>query len=166
MILAKLPRRANDSYGSGAFGASRGSRTHHGIDFECPTEWGFEVSDAGVLSKLEYPSGVEVVAPASGKVTKLGYPYGDDLSFRYVEVTDSEKRRHRVFYVEPSVTLGQEVVFGQTPIGVSQDLTKRYPRGMTPHVHYEIILNGKHINPDSLETTLSSGCFLLFIVMK
>jgi len=57
------PIRGLDSYGSGAFHAPRGSRIHQGIDLL-----------AAVGSKVH--------AILDGTVTKLGYPYADDLSFR------------------------------------------------------------------------------------
>ncbi len=64
-ILAK--ERVMDTWGSGHFGASRGERTHIGIDYACSP-------------------GSQILAPCIGEVTKLGYPYSNDLSFRYVEI--------------------------------------------------------------------------------
>jgi len=128
MIFTCMKMRNPDNYGSGHFGASRGSRTHNGIDYVC---------DKG--------SPIHITTP--GKVTKLGYPYGDDLSFRYVQVTDEKGLAHRVFYVEPSVSAGDLVTAG-TVLGTSQDLTKRYPNGMTNHVHYEIKNGSEYINPE------------------
>ena len=80
------PVRDHDTFGSGLFGASRdgGKRTHSGIDFAC------------------YPGSI-VLACSSGTVTKLGYPYGDDPHYRYVEVTDHDLRRFRYFYVKFSI---------------------------------------------------------------
>ncbi len=130
LILIEPPERGRDSWGSGAFGASRGSRTHVGIDYA--------VQPGSVL-----------LSPVTGVVTKLGYPYGDDLSFRYVQVTDEDKNRHRFFYVEPGVKLGDEI-FPATTLGTVQDIVRRYPtpRGMKPHIHYEIIdANGLYVNP-------------------
>jgi len=78
-----------------------------------------------------------VLAGECGKVTKIGYPYGDDLSFRYVEVTDNQGCRARYFYVEPAVSQGQEVSVGDA-LGFSQALGGRYP-GITEHVHFELL---------------------------
>lgn len=123
-----LQRRTVDNWGSGAFGAPRGSRRHKGIDFAAPP-------------------GTVIHATVNGTVTKLGYPYGDDLSFRYVEVTSATNLRHRFFYVEPLATLGQYVRVGDD-IGTVQDTTVRY-EGITNHVHYEILKpGGDPINPD------------------
>ena len=131
-----IPPVRNDSQGAGHFGAPRGNRTHNGIDYECPPE-------SAVLS------------PIMGAVTKLGYPYGDDLSWRYVEVSvDGE--RHRVFYVEPLVEVG-DWVNRDTVIGKAQDLAQRYP-GMTPHIHYEIKLSDDtYRNPDESVTEENAG---------
>jgi len=125
MIKAILPQRTQDAYGSGAFGAPRGDHMHNGIDYVCDM-------------------GTKILAPASGEVSKVGYCYKDDLSFRYVEITDEEGFRHRVFYVSPDCAVGNIVIAGQSCIGIAQDLTKRYPRKtlgglpITNHVHYEI----------------------------
>lgn len=117
----------SDSAGDGAFGSPRSKMkdgmlvkyTHCGIDLEC-----FPVDP--------------ILSPINGKVTKLGYPYASDLSWRYIQVTDMDGMDHRFFYVNPTVYLGTQVFEGTT-LGVAQDITERYPdRGMKPHIHYEI----------------------------
>jgi len=129
MIIIQPAKRQSDSFGSGHYGASRGSRKHNGIDYAC------------------LPGG-KVLSPVSGSVTKLGYPYGDDLSFRYVQITDSDNIDHRVFYCDPKVKVGDHVTGGLSMIGYVQDLDKRYPR-ITPHIHYEVKKNGEFIHPES-----------------
>jgi len=126
LITSILPVRGNDAHGSGAWGASRGSRTHKGIDFAA------------------FPL-TRICSPIDGECTKLGYPYGDDLSFQYVEVTDERGRQHRFFYLEPLVKVGDTIKTGQ-PLGTVQDLERRY-HGITPHCHYEIKRNGEYLNP-------------------
>ncbi|MCK4795572.1 MAG: M23 family metallopeptidase [Desulfobacteraceae bacterium] len=121
-----LEKRTLDIWGDGYFGAPRGTRTHNGIDYVCP-------------------AGSRVFSPCEGKVTKLGYPYSDDLSFRYVQITLGD-RNHRVFYIEPTVQVGDFVAEGDA-IGVAQDLEGRY-EGITPHIHYEIKINNEHIDPE------------------
>jgi murein DD-endopeptidase MepM/ murein hydrolase activator NlpD len=83
-------------------------------------------------------------------VTKLGYPYGDDLQWRYVQITDASGFNHRTFYVEPLVRVGQRVEEDE-PIGEAQDISQRYPaQGMKPHVHYEIKSgDGEYLNPEA-----------------
>lgn len=129
MIKIICPERGTDPAGAGHFGARRGTRLHLGVDYTAQPE-------------------SIVLSPVKGKVTKLGYPYGDDLGYRYVEVTDRAGDRHRLFYVEPLVLLDQRVKEGDK-IGIVQDITRRYPNsGMKPHIHYEIKdENGQHLDP-------------------
>lgn len=132
-MLSTLPSRKSDNYGSGRFGSNRrgraGPRCHNGEDLAC------------------FP-GTKILSPVDGHVTKLGYPYGDDLSYRYVEVTDAQGLRHRLFYVTPWVEVGDNVYADASVLGEAQDIRKRYPNGMTPHVHYEIkTQDGKFLDP-------------------
>lgn len=128
MIKVIPPMRKPDAYGQGHFGAPRGSRIHNGKDYHCAP-------------------GSQVCAASSGKVTKTGYPYADDLSFRYVEVTDKAGYKCRYFYVEPSLEVGDNVSNGAI-LGAVQDLDKRYP-DITPHFHFEVKSEGgKYLDPD------------------
>ena len=130
MIKLIAPLRDSDSYGFGHFGASRGTRKHNGVDHAC-------IPNSQILS------------PVKGKVTKLGYPYSDDLSFRYVQITTKEGYHVRVFYIEPSVSEGDQVNEDDI-IGTSQELGKRYP-AITEHIHLEVKgANGKFINPEDI----------------
>ena len=130
VIPTELEVRTPDKWGAGHYKAPRGKRTHNGIDYTCP-------------------AGYSVLAPVSGVVTKFGYPYGDDLSFKYIQISHTSAEGdydHRIFYVSPGWEIGTNVKEGQV-IGIAQDLTVRYP-GITPHIHYEIKLNGEFINPN------------------
>lgn len=114
--------RAADAYGCGAFGASRdgGVRRHEGVDFK---------ADADQL----------LVAPISGYVTKIGFAYPGDETLKFVEITNPALHyQARVFYIDPAVTPGQTVHVGQ-PIGRHHTLERKYPGGMTDHVHLEVI---------------------------
>lgn len=111
--LFKTIERGTDKWGSGDFGASRGNRTHRGIDYQCV-----------------------VVSPVTGEVTKIGYPYSDALEYRYVQITDKSGYDVRCFYVDPLVEVGDRVLEGAV-IGRMQSLQKRYP-GITDHVHVEV----------------------------
>lgn len=125
---ATLSRRGQDAWGSGEFGAPRGDRTHKGVDFACYPD------------TLIYPIHV-------GRVSKLGYPYSDDLNFRYVEITDERGFRCRYFYIDPSVDEDQHVGL-YTVLGKSQKLGERY-ESITEHVHIEVYRpNGGLLNPD------------------
>ena len=133
MIKIEPPIRGTDKHGSGAFGASRGSRTHNGVDLAC------------------YKDSI-IGSPCEGVVTKRGFPYSQDDQrkhhLRYVEITDKYDRKHRVFYAFPSVEAG-DLVFVGMDIGVSQGLADIYP-GITDHIHYEIIEDGEYINPEGV----------------
>jgi peptidoglycan LD-endopeptidase LytH len=114
------PIRGADAFGSGKFGAGRdkGKRAHHGVDY------------------VAKPGG-GVNAPISGKVTREGFAYRDDALLRYIEITNTETMLSaRILYVAPSVREGQLVTAGE-PIGLAQNLAKRYP-GITNHVHVEL----------------------------
>ena len=131
MLDAILPKRTSDAWGSGEFGASRGSRVHKGVDYSC-------YPDTAILSLV------------SGVVTKLGYPYADALEYRYVEVTDGGGFKHRWFYVEPACKAGDEVEEGDI-IGTAQDIAGKYSKPdkvMLNHVHYEILKDKTPVNPE------------------
>lgn len=120
------PHRTTDKHGSGHYGASRGSRKHNGVDIAC------------------YPRSM-VLSHVRGTVTKLGYPYADNLNYRYVEVTDDNSLRHRFFYVNPIVRLNDEVEVGDQ-LGMTQELMYE---GITQHFHYEIKNNrGIYLDPN------------------
>jgi len=133
IIPTKLELRKPDKWGAGFFGAPRGNRVHTGIDYECPA---FR----------------SVLSPCDGTVTKWGYPYGDDLSFQYIQITDAEGYDHRIFYVSPGQSLGKTIKVGDV-IGISQDLEVRYPE-ITPHIHYEIKKDDEFINPENKKMTM------------
>jgi hypothetical protein len=128
--------RGHDAYGEGAFRASRdgGARRHEGVDYR---------ADAGQ----------DVVAPISGYVTKIGCAYSGDQTLKFVEVSNPALRYAvRVFYVNPKVEVGEAVEMGR-PIGTAHSLQKKYPGGMTNHVHLEIIdKRGRRIDSTRLIT--------------
>jgi murein DD-endopeptidase MepM/ murein hydrolase activator NlpD len=112
--------RTTDAFGSGRFGAVRdaGKRHHEGVDY--------------VASP-----GAPVHAPIAGRISRLGFAYGGDETYRYVEITNPKTLMvARVLYIDPSVVDGDEVVAGDV-IGAAQDLSSRYP-GITNHVHVEL----------------------------
>jgi murein DD-endopeptidase MepM/ murein hydrolase activator NlpD len=122
--------RRTDAYGCGEFGAPRdgGERRHEGVDF---------IADPGQ----------PVVAPISGYVTRIGYAYPGDSTLKFVEIANPALRYEaRVFYVDPAVTVGEAVRLGAV-IGTHHTLERKYPGGMTDHVHLEIIApHGVHID--------------------
>lgn len=115
-----LGLRGEDAYGSGAFGAPRdgGRRRHRGLD-------------------LVAPVGAAIGAPIAGIVTRVGHAYSGDATLQFVEITNpTTQYAARVLYVGPSLAPGAKVVAGEI-IGRAQDLGRRYPSGMTNHVHVE-----------------------------
>lgn len=133
MIRQILPPRGWDSLGGGHFKAPRNydgrKGFHNGVDETV-------LMGSGICSIMK------------GRVTKLGYPYDDDLSYRYVEVTDDKGLRHRIFYIDFSVKVG-DIVTTDDVIGTPQDIRKRYPsHKINPHLHYEIKKpDGSFIDP-------------------
>ncbi|MCE2510472.1 MAG: M23 family metallopeptidase [Alphaproteobacteria bacterium] len=111
--------RGRDAKGEGHFGASRdgGRRTHLGID-------------------LIAAPGTPVLSAIGGTVSRLGWAYGGDPHYRYVEVTAPTGLVIRHFYVAPLVKADEAVEAGRTLLGTVQDLTRRYP-GITNHLHLE-----------------------------
>ena len=123
--------RSHDRFGFGFFGASRdgGGRQHAGVDYIAAT-------------------GQKVEAPMSGQVSKVGWAYAGDI-YRYVEITNPALGYvSRVFYVDPDVKVGDTVTVGQ-PVGKAENLQRRY-RGITEHVHLEILKNGVHLDPATM----------------
>jgi murein DD-endopeptidase MepM/ murein hydrolase activator NlpD len=110
-----------DAYGEGRFHAARdgGTRQHQGVDY---------VASAGQA----------VVAPISGFVSRIGYAYPGDETLRFVEIENPALHLSaRAFYVDPTVEIGQTVAVGN-PIGTAQTLQRKYPEGITDHIHLEI----------------------------
>jgi murein DD-endopeptidase MepM/ murein hydrolase activator NlpD len=133
-ITGYLPMRLSDKWGAGWFGAPRGDRTHKGVDYSA------------------YPR-TAILSITYGTVTKIGYTYADNLSFRYIQVTQygnaniGAKIDYRYFYVQPkaNLKLGNLIHAGDV-LGEVQDLTKRYP-DIINHMHLSIKQDGVHINP-------------------
>lgn len=112
--------RGNDKWGSGAFGASRGSRPHLGVD-------------------LIVEPGAYVYAPFDMKIERISHPYSNSpylgIAFSYNRSGNTYDGRAWYFNPLPSV-IGRNVSQGEV-IGVAQDLTNRYP-GITNHIHLQL----------------------------
>ena len=130
-MLIMPTMREKDAFGEGYFGASRGKRSHKGIDFSAP-------------------AGAAVYAICAGTLSYHGYPYADDLRFRYVQMTDSAGDCLRYFYVtRDDFEIGKSIAKGGY-IGTVQDIAARYDAGadkMNNHFHLEIKRKGVHIDP-------------------
>lgn len=109
--------RTWDDFGSGYFGTGRGDRKHAGVDFICIP-------------------GQTVVAPYSGKIVRIAYPYADK-SYGGL-VLDDGRLRVKMFYLAPILEFVGTWVTEGDPIGKAQDISKKHGSGMTPHIHLEI----------------------------
>ena len=139
-------QRVADKYGSGAYGAPRGSRTHNGVDLGA------------------YP-GLPIISVCDGTLTKIGYPYSQDDSrkegmsekgaekfdkkkaLRYVQITNEDGLDFRYFYVGPVSVLPvwSPVKVGMV-IGYAQGLQDIYP-GITDHIHFEVKKDAEYLDP-------------------
>ena len=114
----------NDSKGSGHYGARRGVRRHNGTDFEAVP-------------------GQDVWCPINeGKISKENYPY-PELSYHGFTIRNKDIEIV-LFYckVLPGL-VGQHVFKGQI-IAKAEDISKKWGKEMTPHIHLGI----KSINPE------------------
>jgi len=136
--MSKLKIRGIDKWGNGAFGAPRdgGTRKHVGVD---------------IVTR----DGEPFLSLNAGTITRLGYVYKGNYTFRLIEVTCKNGDKWRYFYVDPVgkdkkriVELGLKISVGQI-LGTTQSLQLKYP-GITPHVHFEIIKNGEYIDPTEI----------------
>lgn len=119
----------SDPAGDGHYGAPRGGRTHEGLDFICKP-------------------GQEVIAPFTGYIDRIAYPYGDDLRWSGCVFTN-EHLTVMMFYMKPDrKAIREEITIEEgSRIGIAQDITKKYPnRGMLPHIHLQI----ESIDPETL----------------
>lgn len=123
-VLIIPAMRGSDSQGKGYFGASRGHRIHYGVDF---------------VAKPGEP----VRAFMDGAVTKVGFPYADKPSFRYVEVSRVNGDALRYFYVSPTVAVGDKITAGEM-LGTCQELPYD---GITQHYHFEVKTRGEFADP-------------------
>lgn len=157
--IYELKQRKCDAQGCGHYGASRGSRTHNGVDL-C------------IISDSEVELGF------SGEVVKVGYPYGskNKSHIRYVGIKFSENYQRilsglyqknywhcRVFYVKPSVKKG-DIIEANSTVGLSQNLGEFYP-GITEHVHFEVysVPAGMDVSNKSFFTYVNPNRFLSFL---
>lgn len=129
------PVRGRDGYGSGAYGASRGDRSHAGTDYVAV-------------------AGQNVVAPLSGRVIQEVRPYrsGVDSSLLSgLDIEASDGTTSRIFYIALATgIIGSVVAAGRDVIGTVLTLQTRYP-GITDHVHVEIRpRGGEPVNPETV----------------
>ena len=131
-ILSKIELRGNDPTGHGYYGAKRGNRKHKGLDLvTVPNE--------------------DVCSPIDGVITKLGYPYANNLEFRYVEITN-DIYRIRVMYCKPIDVFVDQRIFKGNKIGEAQDIAGYWNPKMKNHIHLEVYKNGLLTDAEPLLT--------------
>ena len=111
-----------DGKGSGKFCMPRGWRIHQGID-------------------LEAMPGEVVFAPEKAKVVRAMFPYGSKSPLRGI-LLRSDHIIHKLMYCEmvSSELIGTMAEEGQA-IGIMQDVRVKYGDDMTPHLHWETIID-------------------------
>lgn len=108
----------NDKLGQGHYGASRGSRKHKGLDFECQP-------------------GQIVVSPIDGTVLREARPYGHSI-FSGLLIAGKDMAL-KLFYLIPTGSLiGHDVKQGEA-IGIAQDISSMYGSDMDSHIHLSIV---------------------------
>ncbi len=124
--------RGQDGFGSGAWGASRdgGARLHQGID---------------ILSDVNQ----NIESPFSGRLQYLsGSKRGVDI-FPTDPTTGVDKVR--ILYVNRPASMVAGVnydISAGNPIGTSAQLsTLGYPSGVPQHIHVQVQVNGRWVNP-------------------
>lgn len=134
--VKKFEIRDCDPHGCGGYAASRKRNGvsvaggHNGIDI---------IAQPGEM----------VVAPISGKARTL-YVYSGSTAMKGIEITNGNVKL-KLFYVSTkNIVTGQMVVEGQF-IGYAQDIAAYHntPK-MTPHIHAEVYVDGKNVDPSSL----------------
>lgn len=124
-----------DLGGDGHYGAKRGKKKHRGLDFLCEP-------------------GQKVLSPLDSKFARIALPYEDDLQWSGVLLVCGAVAV-KIFYLLPDVSLqGTWVQQGQV-IGIAQDIREKYrpkdpgkPFHMRPHIHLELSIDGKRVNPE------------------
>lgn len=116
--------RRLDTWGSGAFGASRGSRKHQGLD-------------------LVVDKGGAIRAPSGGEIVREARPYPNDNRYSGVLLRLDDGVELKIFYIEGwqrgRIERGDK-------IGIAQDLRKKYAK-ITNHVHVEAFVDGNRVDP-------------------
>jgi hypothetical protein len=121
--------RIQDNHGAGHFGASRGIRSHLGLD-------------------IAIRASQRIFSPIEGKIQRITYPYQNDLTYRGLVIQGSgdwENYRVVMFYLISIVAVNKQVMPGDV-IGTAQKISDKY-QGITDHIHLELWHRGRVVNP-------------------
>lgn len=132
-FLKSYEQRGSDIWGSGSFGASRsgGKRTHKGLD-------------------LKYSPKDKFRIPFDSILNRKGIVYADDQKYKLVEfkgVGNYSNYLYKVMYFVCDEPIGTMFNRGEF-VGSVQDITEKY-KGITNHVHFELYIDGKLVNPEN-----------------
>jgi leukocyte cell-derived chemotaxin-2 len=114
--------RGCDDFGCGHFGAPRGDHKHKGQD---------------IITTF----GEDIFSPIEGEITKQGYTYADDLSYRYVRV-ENAAYKVEIYYTKlrDNFKVGDSVCQSDF-IATAQNIAKRYTtdkKKMKNHCHIQV----------------------------
>ena len=120
-----LPGGQEGQQSNQQFGASRGTRSHKGLDM---------VKFTGDLSApvVAFKTGKVIVSETNGYNGYVILSHGEGLQTMYYHIT-------------PSVNVG-DIVYG------GQQLGTLYPVGQNTHLHFEVIENGTNVDPKQFGT--------------
>lgn len=134
--IVPSPVLRNDDCGSGEFGASRGNRSHEGID-------------------IVVTPGEPIYSPITGVVIdRMVYPYPSDKSYEGIEIKGTGEHQDywvKIFYVKPIAGIKGKTVSAGDVIANAQDISQKYDCDMLAHAHLEVRLyNTDLIDPTAL----------------
>ncbi len=118
--------RKCDAGGCGYFGAPRKDHIHQGIDIVCTP-------------------GATVLSPVNGIITRSFQAYTNDSDYLGIEILTVDNKIKIMYMLPYFEKIGTTVKAGD-PIGVAQDISKKYYSSVTPHLHVELWENGEPVN--------------------
>lgn len=131
--------RGCDAMGCGEFGASRGDRKHNGLD-------------------LLFEAWESVYAPFKLKIKRFGKVYASTTQFDLVEFTGFgvfSIFTYKVMYIDTVKTWNvNDIIDKGQLLGNAQDIADYHGGGMKNHIHVEVRVLGKLLNPKTFIKTL------------